>query len=160
MSLQSRTAVITRSTSGIGLAIDRAVAQEGANVVINGFGAAEDIEKERALIETEFGVKALAQLVDVSDEARVIEAMSEAARAMGRVDGVIANAGVMQPVKSFLELTGEAYHRLLAINQHGAFYAAREAARRSRSGRPPGAGRRRRSAPPRYGSPSRAAAWA
>ena len=89
----------------------------------------EKNEAAAGQLAAEFGVKALPQAVDVSDEARVIEAMAEAVVEMGRVDGVIANAGVMQPVKSFLEMTGEAYHRLLAINQHGAFYAAREAAR-------------------------------
>ena len=89
----------------------------------------EKNEEAAAQLAAEFGVKTLPQAVDVSDEARVVEAMAEAVQEMGRVDGVIANAGVMQPVKSFLELTGEAYHRLLAINQHGAFYAAREAAR-------------------------------
>ncbi len=54
--MRKRTAVITGSTSGIGLAYARALAAEGANVVINGFGAAADIEKERAAIEAEFGV--------------------------------------------------------------------------------------------------------
>ena len=57
--LKAKTAVVTGSTSGIGLAIARALAKEGANVVINGFGDKADIEKERTGIETEFGVKAL-----------------------------------------------------------------------------------------------------
>jgi 3-hydroxybutyrate dehydrogenase len=56
MSLSKRNAVVTGSTSGIGLGYARALAKEGANVVINGFGAASDIEKERTAIETEFGV--------------------------------------------------------------------------------------------------------
>ena len=59
MILKSKTAVVTGSTSGIGLAIARAMAKEGANVLINGFGKSEDIERERAAIESEFGVKAI-----------------------------------------------------------------------------------------------------
>ncbi len=58
MSLKTRNAIVTGSTSGIGLAIARAFAKEGANVVINGFGEAVAIETERASIEKDFGVKA------------------------------------------------------------------------------------------------------
>lgn len=57
--LKGKVAVVTGSTSGIGLAYARAFAKEGANVVINGLGDAAAIEKERAAIESEFGVKAL-----------------------------------------------------------------------------------------------------
>ena len=56
--LKGKTAVITGSTSGIGLGIARALAAEGANVVLNGFGDAAEIEKTRAAIEKEFGAKA------------------------------------------------------------------------------------------------------
>ena len=57
--LKGKTAVVTGSTSGIGLAIARGFASAGANIVLNGFGAAADIEKERAAIESEFKVKAV-----------------------------------------------------------------------------------------------------
>ena len=59
MTLRSKSVVITGSTSGIGLGIARALANEGANVSINGFGKPEEIEKERAGLEAEFGVKAI-----------------------------------------------------------------------------------------------------
>ena len=58
MSLKTRNAIVTGSTSGIGLAIARAFAKEGANVTINGFGDAAAIEAERAGIEKDFGVTA------------------------------------------------------------------------------------------------------
>ena len=57
--LKGKNAVVTGSTSGIGLAIARALAQNGANVMINGFGEAAEIEKERAAIAAEFAVKAV-----------------------------------------------------------------------------------------------------
>ncbi|MGH6966004.1 MAG: SDR family NAD(P)-dependent oxidoreductase, partial [Phenylobacterium sp.] len=71
MILQSKTAVVTGSTSGIGLAIARAMAKEGANVLINGFGKPEDIEKERAAIEADFGVKAIHSPADMTKPAEI-----------------------------------------------------------------------------------------
>ena len=61
-----KTAVVTGSTSGIGLAYARALAKEGANIVINGMGNADDIEKERKLIESDFGVKAAYSPADMT----------------------------------------------------------------------------------------------
>ena len=66
MSLKSRNAVVTGSTSGIGLSYARALAAQGANVMINGFGDAAAIEKERAAIESEFGVKAVYSAADMT----------------------------------------------------------------------------------------------
>ena len=66
MSLKTRNAIVTGSTSGIGLAIARAFAKEGANVTINGFGDAAAIEAERAGIEKDFGVKALYSPADMT----------------------------------------------------------------------------------------------
>ena len=63
--LKGKTAVVTGSTSGIGLAYARAFAGAGANVVINGFGAAADIEKERSAIEAEFEVRAVHSPADI-----------------------------------------------------------------------------------------------
>jgi NAD(P)-dependent dehydrogenase (short-subunit alcohol dehydrogenase family) len=78
-------------------------------------------------------VKALAQTVDVSDESAVIAAMRDAATEMGRIDGVIANAGIMTAAKSFTDMSGEFYRQLVEINQFGAFYTAREGARHMRA---------------------------
>src|SRR6187402_562902 len=66
MSLKGKVALVTGSTSGIGLAIARALAGQGAHVCINGFGDAAAIEKERSGIEAEFGVKAIYSGADMS----------------------------------------------------------------------------------------------
>ena len=78
MQLKNKTAVITGSTSGIGLGIARAFAREGANVVLNGFGDAAEIEKLRADIEREFDVKARYDGADVRDDVlELIDAMAQ-----------------------------------------------------------------------------------
>ena len=94
MILSSRNAVVTGSTSGIGLAIARALAREGANVMINGFGKLEDIEKERTAIEGEFGVKARYSPADMTKPAEIATMMTEAEAAFGSVDILVNNAGV------------------------------------------------------------------
>jgi NAD(P)-dependent dehydrogenase (short-subunit alcohol dehydrogenase family) len=65
----------------------------------------------------------------VSDEARVVAAMREAVEEMGRVDGVIANAGLMTNERTFVEMSSDAWRGLLAVNQDGAFFTIREGAR-------------------------------
>ncbi|MGH6911721.1 MAG: SDR family NAD(P)-dependent oxidoreductase, partial [Phenylobacterium sp.] len=86
MILQSKTAVVTGSTSGIGLAIARAMAKEGANVLINGFGKPEDIEKERAAIEADFGVKAIHSPADMTKPAEIAAMIALAESTFGSVD--------------------------------------------------------------------------
>ena len=71
--LKGKTAVVTGSTSGIGLGIARALAQQGANVVINGFGDKAAIEKERSGIEKEFGVKAHYSAADMTKPAEIAD---------------------------------------------------------------------------------------
>jgi NAD(P)-dependent dehydrogenase (short-subunit alcohol dehydrogenase family) len=108
----------------------RGIAKAGGNLVIWG-RRKEANEKAKAELD-QYGVRVLSQEVDVADEDRVIEAFAEAVEAMGRIDGAIANAGLMMNQGSFTNMTGEAWHGLLAVNQHGAFYVAREAARHMR----------------------------
>src|SRR5580658_2821416 len=92
--LKDRVALVTGSTSGIGLAIARAFAKEGANVVINGFGDAAAIEQERAGIESEFGVKALYSGADMTKGAEIAAMVADAKKALGSVDILVNNAGV------------------------------------------------------------------
>jgi NAD(P)-dependent dehydrogenase (short-subunit alcohol dehydrogenase family) len=129
--MSGKVVVITGGNAGIGLGFARGIAKAGGDVVI--WGRRKDAnDTAKAEIE-QFGTRVLAQEVDVSDEARVIEAFAEAVEKMGRVDGAIANAGLMKNQGCFTNMTGEAWHDLLAVNQHGAFYVAREAARHMRA---------------------------
>jgi NAD(P)-dependent dehydrogenase (short-subunit alcohol dehydrogenase family) len=125
--MTGKVVVISGGNAGIGLGFARGIARVGGDVVIWG-RRKEKNEAARAALAG-FGTRVIGQEVDVSDEARVIEAMNEAAAAMGRIDGVIANAGMMTSPGSFLAMTGDAYRALLEVNQFGAFYAAREGAR-------------------------------
>ncbi|MGC1558232.1 MAG: SDR family NAD(P)-dependent oxidoreductase, partial [Bradyrhizobium sp.] len=71
--LKDKTAVVTGSTSGIGLACARAFAGAGANIVLNGIGAPADVEKERSAIESDFGVKAVYSPADMSKPREIAE---------------------------------------------------------------------------------------
>ncbi|HEX7858458.1 MAG TPA: SDR family oxidoreductase [Sphingobium sp.] len=129
--MSGKVVVITGGNSGIGLGFARGIAKAGGDVVI--WGRRADKNEAAAEEIRAYGVRVLPQSVDVSDETQVIAAMAEAVEKMGRVDGVIANAGVMKNSGTFTDMTSEDYHALLAINQHGAFYAAREGARHMRA---------------------------
>jgi 3-hydroxybutyrate dehydrogenase len=126
MILQSKTAVVTGSTSGIGLAIARAMAKEGANVLINGFGKAEDIEKERAGIEADFGVKALYSPADMTKPAEIAAMVALAESAFGSVDVLVNNAGI-QFVSPIEEFPIEKWDQIIAINLTSAFHCIRAA---------------------------------
>src|SRR5689334_23232995 len=92
--LKGKTAVVTGSTSGIGLGIARAFAQDGANVVLNGFGDKAAIEKERAGIEKEFGVKATYSAADMTKPAEIADMIKTAEKTFGTVDVLVNNAGI------------------------------------------------------------------
>jgi 3-hydroxybutyrate dehydrogenase len=126
MSLASRNAIVTGSTSGIGLAIARAFAKEGANVMINGFGDAAAIEAERSGIETEFGVKCLYNGADMSKPAEIAAMVKEAEAKLGSVDVLVNNAGIqfVSPIEDF---PIEKWDQIIAINLSSAFHAIRAA---------------------------------
>ena len=125
--LAGHVVVISGGNAGIGMAFARGVARAGGDVVLWGRRAEKNVEAAKALAE--FGHRVHTQEVDVADEARVVAAMAEAVEEMGRVDGVIANAGVMENGRTFLDLTTRAWHDLLAVNQHGTYFTLREGAR-------------------------------
>ncbi len=126
MILKSKTAVVTGSTSGIGLAIARAMAKEGANVLINGFGKPEDIEKERAAIEADFGVKAIHSPADMTKPAEIAAMIALAESTFGTVDVLVNNAGIqfVSPIEDF---PIEKWDQIIAINLTSAFHAIRAA---------------------------------
>jgi 3-hydroxybutyrate dehydrogenase len=124
MTLKTRNAVVTGSTSGIGLACARALAAEGANVVINGFGKADDIERERAAIESEFGVTALYSSADMTKPEEIAGLIALAVEELGGVDILINNAGI-QFVSPIEEFPVEKWDQIIAINLSATFDAIR-----------------------------------
>jgi 3-hydroxybutyrate dehydrogenase len=127
MTLAQRHALVTGSTSGIGLAIARALAAEGANVVINGMGEPAAIEKERAAIETEFGVKAHYNGADMTKPGEIAAMVADAEQRFGALDILVNNAGI-QFVSPIEEFPVEKWDAILAINLSAAFHTIRAAA--------------------------------
>ncbi len=126
MILQSKAAVVTGSTSGIGLAIARSLAREGANVLINGFGDADKIETERSGIEREFGVKAIYSPADMTRPDQIAGMIAQAESTFGRLDVLVNNAGI-QFVSPVEEFPIEKWDQILAINLSSAFHCIRAA---------------------------------
>jgi len=123
-SLAGRSAIVTGSTSGIGLGIARAFADAGMDVMLNGFGDAAEIERTRGGLEEEFGVKVRFSAADMSKPAD-IAGMVEAARdTFGKVDVLVNNAGIqhVEPVETFPVGKWDA---IIAINLSAAFHAIR-----------------------------------
>jgi 3-hydroxybutyrate dehydrogenase len=124
--LKGKTALVTGSTSGIGLAIARALAAQGANVTINGFGEKTAIEKERNDIEKEFGVKALYAPADMTKPSEIAEMVRTTQQAFGSLDVLVNNAGI-QHVAPIEEFPVEKWDQIIAINLSSAFHTIRAA---------------------------------
>jgi 3-hydroxybutyrate dehydrogenase len=124
--LKDKTAVVTGSTSGIGLACARAFAGAGANIVLNGIGALADIEKERSAIESDFGVKAVYSPADMSKPREIAEMVALAEKTFGRTDVLVNNAGI-QHVSPIEEFPVHMWDAIIAINLTSAFHAIRAA---------------------------------
>src|SRR5215470_6589838 len=122
--LKGKTAVVTGSTSGIGLAIARAMARDGAHVVINGFGDKAAIETERTGIEKEFSVKAIYSAADMTKPAEIAEMIRTTEKTFGSVDVLVNNAGI-QHVAPIEEFPPEKWDAIIGINLSAAFHAIR-----------------------------------
>ena len=124
--LKGKTALVTGSTSGIGLAVARALAAEGANVTINGFGDKAAIEQERSGIEKEYAVKALYSPADMTKPAEIAEMVRATAQTFGSLDVLVNNAGI-QHVAPIEEFPVEKWDQIIAINLSSAFHTIRAA---------------------------------
>lgn len=122
--LQGKTALVTGSTSGIGLAIAKVYAGAGAHVIINGFGDQAAIDKELAEISALSGAKALYSSADLTDVAAIEAMMAMAEKETGGVDILVNNAG-MQFVSPIEDFPVEKWNLILALNLSATFHTTR-----------------------------------
>jgi 3-hydroxybutyrate dehydrogenase len=126
--LKGKTALVTGSTSGIGLAIAQALAKDGANVMLNGFGDKAAIEKERTGIEQAFGVKARYHGADMSKPAEIAAMVAATEKEFGTLDVLVNNAGI-QHVANIEDFPVEKWDAIIAINLSSSFHSIRAAVR-------------------------------
>lgn len=122
--LTGKNAVVTGSTSGIGLAIARGLAQQGANVMINGLGSAEENEAIRASIQADFAVQVLFSPANMLKSDEIAGMITEAEQTFGSVDILVNNAGIqfVSPVEDFPE---DKWDAIIAINLTAAFHSTK-----------------------------------
>jgi 3-hydroxybutyrate dehydrogenase len=124
--LKGKIAIVTGSTSGIGAAIATALAAEGCNIVLNGFGNPAEIERLRDGLAAEYKVRALYLPGDMAKPAEIRDLVAEAARQLGGVDVLVNNAGI-QHVAKVVDFPEERWDAVIAINLSAAFHAAKAA---------------------------------
>jgi 3-hydroxybutyrate dehydrogenase len=123
-SLAGKSAIVTGSTSGIGLGIAQAFAGAGMNVMLNGFGDAAEIEKTRAGLEKTFGVKIAYSAADMTKPNDIAGMVADAGKALGKVDVLVNNAGI-QHVEAIETFPVAKWDAIIAINLSSAFHAMR-----------------------------------
>lgn len=126
MDLRGKVAVVTGSTSGIGLGIARVLAGAGADLVLNGFGDAAGIERLRAGMAEEFGIRVLYDGADLSDPDQAFALPGRAERELGRLDILVNNAGIQHtaPIRDFPR---DRWDAVIAINLSSAFHGMKAA---------------------------------
>jgi 3-hydroxybutyrate dehydrogenase len=124
--LKGKVAIVTGSTSGIGLGIATAFAAEGCSVMLNGFGEASAIEALRARLANEHGVGVAYSPADMSKAAQIRDLVADAVRRFGGVDILVNNAGI-QHVDKVVDFPDESWDAVIAINMSAAFHATKAA---------------------------------
>ena len=124
--LKGKRAIITGSTSGIGLGIATALAVEGCDVMLNGFGARDAIERLRAGLAEKHGVRVGYSAADMAKPAEIRELVAQTMREFGGVDILVNNAGI-QHVAKVVDFPEERWDAVIAINLSAAFHAAKAA---------------------------------
>ena len=122
--LKGKTALITGSTSGIGLGIAKAFAAQGANVILNGFGDAKEIEALRGSIAAENGVQVRYDGADLSKQAEIETMIAKALAEFGAIDILVNNAGI-QFVAPIDEFPVDKWNAIIAINLSASFHTVR-----------------------------------
>ena len=124
--LRGKTAIVTGSTSGIGLGIARALAAQGANILLNGFGDAAGIGKVRTALADEHNVRTAYSGADMTKPAEIREMVAQALRDLGGADILVNNAGIQHvaPIEAFPE---ERWDAVIATNLSSAFHATKAA---------------------------------
>lgn len=126
MFLKGKSAIVTGSTSGIGLAYAKALAAEGAGVMINGFGDADAIETERKELEALSGAKALYDPADMSKPGEIAAMVERCHAELGGPDIVINNAGI-QHVSPIEDFPADKYDAIIAINMSSVWHLCKAA---------------------------------
>jgi 3-hydroxybutyrate dehydrogenase len=122
--LNGKVAVVTGSTSGIGLGTARALARAGAYIVLNGFGEARAIEHERAQLVEEFGIQAIFSGADLAKPAEIIRMVESSVSEFGKIDILVNNAGIQYtaPIEQF---PADRWDAVIAINLSAYFHTMR-----------------------------------
>jgi 3-hydroxybutyrate dehydrogenase len=126
MSLTGKVALVTGSTSGIGLGIARALATAGADIVLNGFGDAAQIEALRSEMATSHRVRVNYSAADISKPAQIAGMVAEAVKTLGSLDILVNNAGV-QFTANVEAFPNERWDQIIAINLSGVFHGMKAA---------------------------------
>ncbi len=122
--LTGKTAIVTGSTSGIGLGIARAFAEAGMHVMLNGFGDKAEIERTRMELEERFHIKTAYSAADMSKPTDIVGMVEDARRLLGKVDVLVNNAGI-QHVEAIETFPIPKWDAIIAINLSSAFHATR-----------------------------------
>ncbi len=122
--LKGKLALVTGSTSGIGLGIAQSLARQGADLVLNGFGDPAEIERLRAELNNRYGVKVHYQAADLTKPAEIDSMMGRIADAFGAVDILVNNAGI-QHVAPIDKFPVDRWDAVIALNLSSAFHTTR-----------------------------------